>query len=138
MKTIALALLLAVCSQAADLKHKILYATEAAGCLLQAADAYTSERAFALGAHESNPLLVQSGAGGKASWVKIIAYKSLLCGAPIGISLIAHKYIADRNADYAAFIASLGNIGVSSYAVGNNLRVIRAQRAINAALAAGK
>lgn len=141
MRQLLSVLVLLFCSQsmkAADWKHFTLYTVEVLNCGMQLGDMGTSQRAFSLGAHEANPILVEPGTGGKPSWIKIGAYKTGICGIPFAIDWFVHKHMSERNADYTAFVIALGGLGSSSYAVGNNLGVIQAQKKINTALAARK
>lgn len=125
------ALLLLPRADAADFKHKLLYGIEAAACAASVADGVTTYQATALGARETNPFLVRRGTDGEVSWAKLIGFKAMLCAAPIGISVFAHRHARERNADLISLPIAIAATGFYSFAAVHNIGVIHDQRQIN-------
>jgi hypothetical protein len=106
-----------------SISRKTLYALEATACAASAADGISTALAIGAGAHETNPFLVKSGSG-NLSVPKLIAFKSVMCAAPIAINWFIHKKHPDSHADYMGFAPSIGASLYYSWAAKHNFAVI--------------
>jgi hypothetical protein len=111
-------------------------------CAVSIMDAGTTYSAEKLGAHEVNPLFIKSGQAGLANnvnWPVLIGAKALVCGVPFILTNIAHKTTSSEAiADNVSLAISGAAASSFTYVSISNFRVIRAQEAINQAIAKGK